>query len=128
MPAKILLVDDDDALVSACRTVLESAGYEVRTASSAKEGLAAARKDPPQLAILDVMMESAGAGVTLAQNLRAEKKLAGLKLLMITAVGERTGMDLGSSAGDDFLPVDRFLEKPIDPARLLSEVKGLLGK
>jgi DNA-binding response OmpR family regulator len=128
MPAKILLVDDDDALVSACRTVLESAGYEVRTASSAKEGLAAAKKDPPDLAVLDVMMESSGAGLTLAQKLRADKKLAGVKLLMITAVGEKTGMNLGSSAGDDFLPVDKFLEKPVDPARLLSEVKSLLGK
>jgi len=47
---------------------------------------------------------------------------------MITAVGEKTGMDLGSSAGDDFLPVDKFLEKPVDPARLLNEVRSLIGK
>jgi hypothetical protein len=47
---------------------------------------------------------------------------------MITGVSEKTGFDVGSSAGDDFLPVDRFLEKPVDPARLLEEVKGLLGE
>ena len=126
MAAKILLVDDDEALVGAFRTVLESAGYEVSSAASAKEALAKARKLPPDLAVLDVMMETTGAGVGLAQQFRTDRKLAGVKLLMVTSVSERTGMDLGSAAGDDFLPVDKFLEKPVDPARLLAEVRALL--
>lgn len=128
MAAKILLVDDDEALVGAFRTVLESAGYEVSSAGSAKEALAAARKAPPDLAVLDVMMETTGAGVSLAQQFRADRKLAGVKLLMVTSVTEKTGLGVGSSAGDDFLPVDKFLEKPVDPARLLQEVRGLLAK
>jgi len=128
MSAKILLVDDDEALVEAFKTVLESGGYAVQSATSASEALAAARKDPPDLAVLDVMMESATAGIDLARKFRADKKLAGTKILMITAVSQRTGLDVGSSAGEEFLPVDKFLEKPVDPARLLAEVKGLLGK
>jgi len=126
MAGKILIVDDDEALVGAFRTVLESAGYEVSSAGSAKEALAKARKQPPDLAVLDVMMETTGAGVSLAQQLRADQKLSGIKLLMVTSVSEKTGTDFGSSAGDDFLPVDKFLEKPVDPARLLAEVKALL--
>jgi CheY-like chemotaxis protein len=127
MAGKILIVDDDEALVGAFKTVLESAGYEVSSAASAKEALAAARKSPPDLAVLDVMMESTGAGIGLAQQFRADKKLAGTKLLMVTSVSEKTGVSFGSSAGDDFLPVDKFLEKPVDPAALLREVQGLLA-
>jgi DNA-binding response OmpR family regulator len=74
------------------------------------------------------MMETTGAGVSLAQQFRADRKLAGVKLLMVTSITERTGIGFGSSAGDDFLPVDKFLEKPVDPARLLQEVRGLLAK
>ena len=127
MAGKILIVDDDEALVGAFKTVLESAGYEVSSAASAKEALAAARKSPPDLAVLDVMMESTGAGIGLAQKFRADKKLAGTKLLMVTSVSEKTGVSFGSSAGDDFLPVDKFLEKPVDPAALLREVQSLLA-
>lgn len=123
---KILLVDDDDALIDAYRTVLESAGYEVETAPDSRAGLAAARKSAPDLVILDVMMESATAGIDLARKLRAEERLAGTRLLMITSVSEKTGVNVGSSAGDDFLPVDAFLEKPVDPRRLIEEAGTLL--
>jgi CheY-like chemotaxis protein len=128
MAGKILIVDDDAALVAAFKTVLESAGYQVSSAASAKEALAAARKDPPDLAVLDVMMETTGAGLGLAQKFRADKRLAAIKLLMVTSITEKTGIDVGSGADDQFLPVDKFLEKPVDPARLLQEVQGLLAK
>ena len=124
---KILLIDDDDALVEAYRTVLESAGYAVATAPDARAGLAATRKSAPDLIVLDVMMESATAGIDLARGLRADGKLAKVKILMITSVSQKTGLDVGSSAGDDFLPVDSFLEKPVDPRRMIEEVKALLG-
>ena len=124
---KILLVDDDDALVEAYRTVLESAGYAVETAPDSKAGLAAAQKSPPDLIVLDVMMESATAGIDLARKLRSDAKLARTRLLMITSVSQKTGVDVGSSAGEEFLPVDTFLEKPVDPRRLIEEAKALLG-
>jgi DNA-binding response OmpR family regulator len=128
MSARVLVVDDDSTLVAALRTTLEGAGYQVDSAPNAKQALEQARRAAPQLAVLDVMLDSVGEGVDLARQFRSDPALAGTKLLMLSSINERMGLDLSSSSGDDFLPVDSFLEKPVDPARLLAEARSLLGE
>lgn len=126
--AKIVVTDDDPDIRDSLKAILEARGHTVVTAASREEGMATIRSEKPDLAILDVMMSTWQDGFEMARELKADPEMKGTPLLMLTGVKEQTGVDVKSSAGDPtWLPVDGFLEKPIQPAQLLSEVERLLG-
>jgi CheY-like chemotaxis protein len=126
--AKIVVTDDDPDIRDSLKAILEARGHTVVTAASREEGMATIRNEKPDLAILDVMMSTWQDGFEMARELKADPEMKGTPLLMLTGVKEQTGVDVKSSAGDPtWLPVDGFLDKPIQPARLLSEVERLLG-
>jgi len=129
MPHKILIIDDDPDVVLALRMPLESAGYQVSDAHSQESGLKAVDQIKPNLIILDVMMDTHTAGFQLAHKLHgpaAKEEHKAIPILMLTAVHQTT--PLRFSPDDDYLPVDGFIEKPIDPQRLIAEIKKLLKK
>jgi DNA-binding response OmpR family regulator len=119
---KILVVDDDPDIVFALSLLLRKEGYEVRTASSRAEGMAALEAFAPDLMLLDVMMEQPDDGIAMAQELRRAGHR--LPILMLTSVGRVTGMRFDRD--DDLVPVDVFLEKPVRPEELLAAVRRLL--
>jgi DNA-binding response OmpR family regulator len=124
---KILIVDDDVDLCDSLKVVLEQAGYDTQTAASRSEGMKKIRTQQPDLVILDVMMETWQDGFEMSRDLKRDPQLKGTPILMLTSIEEITGIELKSSAGDPvWLPVDRFLEKPVAPDTLLAEVKKLL--
>jgi len=126
--AKIVVTDDDPDIRDSLKAILEARGHTVVTAANREEGMATIRNEKPDLAILDVMMSTWQDGFEMARELKADPEMKGTPLLMLTGVKEQTGVDVKSSAGDPtWLPVDGFLDKPIQPARLLSEVERLLG-
>ena len=126
--AKILVVDDDNDLVAAISTILESKGYEVVTASNKDEGMVKIREVKPDLAILDVMMTTWQDGFEMAREVRSDDELKNIPILMLTGIGDKTGMDLKSETGDpEWLPVDVFLDKPVKSDVLLAEVEKLLS-
>ncbi len=122
--AKILIVDDDPDVVDACRLVLESAHHTVTSAPNRAEGMKAVAAATPDLLILDVIMEQPDDGITMAQELRRQ----GFKrpILMLTSIGKVTGLTYDKNS--DLVPVDSFVEKPVDPAALVAEVAALLGR
>ena len=127
--AKILVVDDDVDLSSSIQAILESKGHTVVTASNKSEGMARFKEDKPDLAILDVMMNTWQDGFELARDLRQDPDLKDIPIIMLTAVKEKTGVNFKDSAGDPtWLPVDCFLDKPVESGTLLSEVEKLLSK
>ena len=121
--ARILIVDDDLDIIEAGRVMLELAGHEVLAAGSYQEGLDAALEHKPDLMILDVMMDEPDDGFALAQDLRGR----GIKapIIMLTSVSRVTGLQFGPDS--ELLPVDDFLEKPVDPALLQEKVRALLN-
>ena len=124
---KILIVDDDKDLREVMRTVLEK-HYRVQEAGSAKEGLAAVAKFQPDLVLLDVMMETIGAGFDFAREIKAGKKTKQVKIVMITNVDKAMKIDYQSETGDkSWLPVDDYIVKPVDPKVLLAKVQKLLS-
>ena len=124
---KILVVDDDVDWRDSLKVVLEQAGYDAHTAASRVEGMEKARTERPDLVILDVMMETWQDGFEMSRDLRRDPHLKGTPILMLTSIEETTGIELKSSAGDPvWLPVDRFLDKPVAPDTLLAEVEKLL--
>ncbi len=124
---KILVVDDDVDLCDSLKVVLEQAGYDTQTAASRAQGMEKIRTWPPDLIILDVMMETWQDGFEMSRDLRRDPRLKDTPILMLTSIEEITGIELKSSAGDPvWLPVDRFLDKPVAPGTLLGEVEKLL--
>jgi len=122
--AKILIVDDDIDFVSAVKLVLTSNGFDVAVANSRHEGMEMFDAEKPDLVLLDVMMDEPDDGFVLAQSLK--KKSKDTPILMLTSVGQVTGMDFDKDS--EMVPVDDFEQKPIMPNQLLEKVNQLLGK
>jgi len=122
--AKILIVDDDPDMVQAGRYVLEKQGHSVTSASNVEAGLKALDEEVPDLLILDVMMEEADDGLVFARKVR-RRGLTSLPILMLTSVNRAMGLNIGKD--DEMVPVDEFVEKPVDPAVLIAKVDGLLA-
>ena len=127
MGKKILHIDDDTDLQAAIRLILSGAGYAVANADDGTAGLAAARADRPDLVILDVMMTRVNEGIEVAQQFKGDPALAGIPILMLSGVDSEFRFGFGDSAGSEFLPVDRFLDKPVEPAALLAAVRELIN-
>ena len=126
---KILIVDDDLDLTSALQAILESKDYTVVTASSRAEGMEKAKAESPDLVILDVMMATWHDGFEMARELKSDPGAQKTPIIILTAVKDRTGIDFKSTAGDPtWLPVDGFLDKPVEAEDLLSKVGELLSK
>lgn len=127
--AKILIVDDDPDLTSAIQVTLESQNYSVVSASSKEEGMEKLKAEKPDLAILDVMMTTWQDGFELSREIRKDEQFSKMPILMLTGVKDKTGIEFKSTAGDPtWLPVDGFLDKPVEPEILLAEVEKLLAK
>lgn len=127
--AKIMVIDDDADFIDFVRIVLESGGYEVRTAMSQEEGWKKLDEEVPDLITLDMMMRKGAEGFVIARKLRKDARFGKVPILMMTSMREQTGFDMpGGRIDETFLPIDEFMEKPVDPKVLLEKVgKRLAG-
>jgi CheY-like chemotaxis protein len=127
--AKILIIDDDPDIVKSMKIVLESKGYDVISAPSGKDGLTKVKESPPDLIILDIMMEVMDEGFDIARILKKSKDYKHIPILMLTAIKEKTGLGFKEEAGDElWLPVDDYCEKPLSPQELIEKVEKLLSQ
>ncbi|NIM94434.1 MAG: response regulator [Anaerolineales bacterium] len=130
--AKILVIDDDPDTILACRMALENAGHEVMDAKNGREGLKKMGEDRPDLIILDVMMDTATEGFQLALKLRSPDPTSGftefsdIPILMLTAIHSTTPLRFEPDI--DYLPVELFVDKPIDPDDLVGKVDWVLSE
>jgi CheY-like chemotaxis protein len=129
--AKILIIDDDPDIVLAVRLCLEDAGHEVLEAGNGTEGLETIKAERPDLIILDVMMDTTTEGFQLSLKLRSPDptseyaEFSDIPILMLTSIHTTTPLRFGPD--EDYLPVDEFVDKPIDPDDLVRKVGTLLG-
>ena len=129
--AYILIIDDDEDFSHATALVLETEGYEVRVKLDIPSAVKVLEERVPDLVILDVMFpESDGAGVDLARDIRQyQHELKDVPILMLTAVNQRFPLGFDPSEIDEsWLPVQMFMEKPVDFDKLKQEVRELLRK
>jgi twitching motility two-component system response regulator PilH len=114
---------------------LEAAGHEVLTAGSDEEGEAVAQAERPDLLIVDVMMPKGTEGFHLVWKIRQAKdeKVQGVPIIMATGIHEHTELRFYPDESDgtyepgEFLPVQGWLDKPIEVERLLETVERVLG-
>jgi CheY-like chemotaxis protein len=123
--AKILVVDDDRDYIKITRMILQSSGYDVITATSGESGLEVMRQEKPDLVILDIMMAYILEGLDIRRQIAADPNLKNIPVIMSTSLtGERMQRNLPS---DEYVPDSAWLHKPIDPDKLLEQVKKAIG-
>jgi DNA-binding response OmpR family regulator len=123
---KILIIDDDIDFVDSTRALLKDR-YEVITANSGDEGWSKLNENP-DLVILDVLMNRRGEGFIFCRKMRKDERFSGIPVIMLTSMRQQTGFSfLKDDPRDErFLPVDEFLEKPVQPSELILKIEKLL--
>jgi CheY-like chemotaxis protein len=120
----ILVVDDDPDFTEITRTVLTKEGFEVITAANGDQGLTKARSEHPDLIILDVMMSSVLDGVDTSAALRDDDELRQIPLVMISSIAQSEHADQFPT--DEYMHVDAWLSKPVQPQELLEAIEKLI--
>lgn len=119
----ILMVDDDVDFLAANKLLFESNDFSVIACSDAQEGLERAKTCKPAVIVLDVMMKTTTEGFHLAKELRSLEATKSVPIIMLTGVNQHAPFKF--DAEDTWLPVDKFLEKPIEASKLLAEVMAV---
>jgi len=132
--AKILIVDDDKDLVAVLRIALERKGYQVVAEHDLESGLEATAAQRPACILLDIMMPHATEGFHFVWRLRQMKDayFKDVPILVLSAIHEKTDLRFypdssdGSYQAGEFLPVQDFIDKPVDPAVLVERIERAL--
>jgi DNA-binding response OmpR family regulator len=124
---RIVIIDDDPDVREALTMILEPAGYALNCCSTGPEGMAAIRANPPDLILLDIMLSSPSEGFHLAYELRGDDALKTIPIIMISSIGETMGMDYAKELGSEYVPAERFLDKPLTAQTVLSAVSETLA-
>lgn len=124
---KVLIVEDDPDDMKAILTTLQGAGYETKQASNETDALEKVSQSPSDLILLDVMMEHLDGGFRVCQNLKEDQRTRNIPIIILTAVSKQMGIPFSPKTDEEYLPADAYLEKPIDPEKLLSTVEDILA-
>lgn len=122
MAKQLLLVDDEPGLREAVQAYLEDSGFQVQTASNAKDGWDMLQRSQPDLVITDIMMPQVD-GYEFLKQMREDVRFKALPVVFLTARGMTGDRIQGYQAG-----CDAYLSKPFDPDELVAIVENLLER
>lgn len=122
--AKVLVVDDDPDFVNIAMKVLKSAGHDVVSAANGAKALQVMRQNRPDLVLLDVMMAYVLDGLDVSREIAQDPVLKDIPVIMVTSLTAVRGSELFPT--DEYVPVDGWLSKPVEPATLLGRVDAAL--
>lgn len=129
--AYVVIIDDDEDFAMAAAEILRDDGHEVGIVARIGDAIASMEERRPDLVVLDVMFpQGSSAGFDLARTMRHENEaFKDIPILMLTAVDQKFPFGFSSCDIDDAsLPVDDFLEKPMEADVLQRKVGLLLGR
>ena len=118
---KILLVEDNEDNRLVYRTILDHFGFEVLEAADGEEGIRRARADDPDLILMDVSIPKID-GWEATRQLKADPQTASIPIIALTAHALASDREKAREAG-----CDGYLAKPVEPRRVVEEVKKHLG-
>jgi two-component system, OmpR family, phosphate regulon response regulator PhoB len=122
MSARILVVEDEEALTTLLRYNLDAEGYDVETVGRGDEADTRLKERLPDLVVLDWMVPGLS-GIELCRRLRARPETKSLPIIMLTARGEESERVRGLATG-----ADDYIVKPFSVPELLARVRGLLRR
>lgn len=118
----ILVVEDEKNIARVVAYNLEREGYRVNLAKDGEEALDKARRQPPDLILLDLMLPKVD-GLEVCRQLRADSRTAQIPIIMLTAKTQEADRVVGLELGaDDYIP------KPFSPRELIARVKAVLRR
>lgn len=120
MSQKILVVDDEQSIVTLLKYNLETAGYIVEVAYDGEEALKTVETEQPELIVLDVMLPKKD-GIEVCKTIRSDKNL--VPILMLTAKDDEFDRVLGLELG-----ADDYMTKPFSPREVVARVKAILRR
>ena len=130
MTKKILIVDDDPDVRIFNSSVVEDLGYTPVEASDGVEGLNMAKKEKPDLVLLDVMMPKQ-AGLRMYRELMSQKSLKNIPVIIVSGIAKKTFLRsqkaLTEFGGSEVPEPNAYLEKPVDPEILAETIKKFLA-
>ncbi|OUR80134.1 phosphate regulon transcriptional regulatory protein PhoB [Alphaproteobacteria bacterium 46_93_T64] len=119
---RILIVEDEPAMVELLRYNLESEGFDVSSAQDGEEAMLSIEEQTPDMVLLDWMLPKIS-GIEICRRLRLSSDYRNLPVIMITARGEESdrirGLDVGA---------DDYVAKPFSPAELLARIRAVLRR
>jgi len=126
--ARVAIIDDDVELSENIASLLQTEGFTVSVRDSTEGAVEELVRDKPDLLILDVMFpENPSAGFDLARRIRQTPEIRDLPIILLTAINQEFPMGFSASDIDpEWMPVQDFLEKPVDPKLLHEKVGKLL--
>jgi DNA-binding response OmpR family regulator len=119
MLSKILIVDDDVSLTKTIETILKAANYKPLVAYTAEDGVALAKKEEPDLALLDVMVPTMG-GWEMCRQMR---QFSDMPIIFLTAMGNVENVVQGLEVG-----ADDYIVKPFEPPEVLARIMAHLRR
>lgn len=130
MSKKVLIVDDDPDVRLFNATVVEESGYIPVEAENGEEGLRMVKEEAPDLVILDVLMPRQS-GIRLYRELKTDKSLKNVKVIMLSGVAKRTFMRsqkaLTEFGGEKVPDPEIYIEKPVEPEDLAAAIEKMLS-
>lgn len=124
--AMILIADDDPDFVQIMSTILESEGYEVVSAKDGDGALLAMRQGGVELVLLDVMMASVLDGVGVAHEMQQDPALKNIPIIMVSSIVSTPHASMFPT--DEYVPMDAWITKPVQPDDLLQKISKLLSR
>ena len=121
MSKTVLIVDDEEYIVTSLEYVMKSAGYDVVVAYDGEQAIEKVKEAAPDLLILDVMMPKLD-GFEVCEKIRANPLWESIRIIMLTAKGRDSERDKGISMG-----ADAYMTKPFSTRDILKRVTELLG-
>jgi len=116
----VLVIDDDPVILRLLEVNFEMEGFDVRMAGDGVEGLDAARAEPPDVIVSDVMMPRMS-GLELLAGLKADDLTAAIPVILLSAKAQASDVRAGLDAG-----ADDYVTKPFEPLDLVDRVLKLL--
>ncbi len=120
--ATVLVADDEPHLLRLVKFRIERDGHRVITATDGDTALELARREKPDLCVLDVMMPKRS-GFDVLRELRSDPELMGMKVIMLTARAQDADVDAGFTLG-----ADDYITKPFSPLELSVRVRAAVGR
>ena len=118
----VLVADDDRDIRDLISFKLKQAGFRLRVFDDGTSALAGIEADPPDLAVLDVMMPGLS-GIDVLRKVRGEEELSGVRVILLTARSRDADVDAGFATG-----ADDYIIKPFSPRELLHRVNAVLAR
>lgn len=119
--ARILIVDDSPTEIHVLKTILEKNGFEVASATSGEEGIQAAKKDQPNLILMDIVMPGMN-GFQATRQISKDPETSTIPVIIVTTKDQETDRVWGLRQG-----ARDYLTKPVSEPELLAKIGAVLG-